>query len=308
MLFDASAMELHKVLIALVVSAAVVLAGFWFGFRYLQRYRLIADTPTARVHSAHQGYVELHGQALPSPSGLLRSPLTGRECVWYHYKVEREKGSGKNRRWVTEREGTSDEWFQLEDSSGTCQIDPQGAEIKAARRKRWHGSSPMPTAAPPEHRPGIRFNISLGGARYRYLEELILEHESLYALGRFQSLGGGRDHLDIDRETGEIIRQWKADYQQVLARFDSNNNGQLDPDEWEQVQQQARREVRQRQTELQALPTVHVLMCTEERDQPYLLSTYDEEKLAQRYRWFAYGCFCGIFIASWIAGEMLLVL
>ncbi len=305
MLLDTSTLEQHEVLIALGISCGVILAGFWFGFRFLKRYRLIADTPTARVQSAHQGYVELQGQALPSPSGLLHSPLTGRECIWYHYKVEKEKGSGKNRRWVCEREGTSDEWFQLDDRSGICQIDPQGAEVKAQIRKRWHGRTSMPQGGPPQHNPGMRFNISFGGSRYRYLEELILEYESVYALGRFHSLGGGRDQLDQAREVGELIRQWKADYQQLLARFDGNRNGQLEADEWQQVQTQARNDVMQRQKELQTLPTVHVLMRPDESDQPYLLSTYDEEKLAKRYRWLAYGCFVALLVASWVAGEML---
>jgi hypothetical protein len=301
MLLDVTSLQPHEILIALGLSCAVVLAGFWFGFRFLKRYRLIADTPTARVQSAHQGYVELQGQARPSHGGLLHSPLTGRECVWYHYKVEREKGSGKNRRWVCEREGTSDEWFQLQDRSGICQIDPQGAEVKAAVRKRWYGHSPMPSG----DSSGRGFNISFGGKRYRYLEELILEYETLYALGRFHSLGGGRDPLDQGAETGDIIRRWKADYAQLLARFDSNRNGQLDPDEWQQVQVQARNDVLQRQQQLHALPTVHVLMHPDESDQPYLLSTYDEEKLAKRYRWCAYGCFLALLVASWIAGEML---
>ncbi|UTW11917.1 E3 ubiquitin ligase family protein [Marinobacterium rhizophilum] len=305
MLLDTSALELHEVVISLGISCGVVLAGFWLGFRFLKRYRLIADTPTARVQSAHQGYVELQGQALPSPNGVLHSPLTGRECVWYHYKVEREKGSGKNRRWVCEREGTSDEWFQLDDRSGVCQIDPEGAEVKASVRKRWHGHTPSPTGEPPAHRPGFRFNVSFGARRYRYQEELILEYESVYALGRFQSLGGGLDQLDHSKETGEIIRQWKGNYPQLLARFDSNRNGQLDPDEWQQVQSQARDEILQRQKELQTMPTVHVLMRPDESDQPYLLSTYDEEKLARRYRWFAYGSFAALLIASWVAGEML---
>jgi hypothetical protein len=305
MLLDVTSLELHEVVIALGVSCGVILAGFWFGFRFLKRYRLIADTPTARVQSAHQGYVELQGQALPSPSGLLRSPLTGRECVWYHYKVEREKGSGKNRRWVCEREGTSDEWFQLDDHSGICQIDPQGAEVKAGVSKRWHGHTPMPAGGPPDQKTGFRFNVSFGARRYRYLEELILEYETIYALGRFHSLGGGRDQLDQAREVGELIRQWKSDYQQLLARFDGNRNGLLDADEWQQVQTQARNDIMQRQRELHRLPTVHVLMRPDESDQPYLLSTFDEEKLAKRYRWFAYGCFLALLVASWIAGEML---
>ena len=112
-------------------------------------------------------------------------------------------------------------------ASGICQIDPQGAEVKAGVSRRWHGHTPMPAGEPPVQRTGLRFNVSFGARRYRYLEELILEYETVYALGRFQSLGGGREQLDQPRETGELIRQWKADYQQLLARFDSNQDGQL---------------------------------------------------------------------------------
>ena len=41
--------------LAMLLSAA----GFYFAFRYLTRARIIEDTPTARVRSAQQGYLEL---------------------------------------------------------------------------------------------------------------------------------------------------------------------------------------------------------------------------------------------------------
>lgn len=308
MLIDLSGLDHQEVLIGLVLSILAVPVALWFGFRQLKRYRLIADTPTARVRSAHQGYVELIGRVMPAPDGPVRSPLTGRECVWYHFKVEKEKGSGKNRRWVVEKEGTCDGWFQLDDGSGVCQIDPAGAEVKAASRRRWYGHSPMPLAAPSRERTLFGLNVTFGTGRYRYLEELILDYETLYALGRFISVGGGRDSIDQARETGEIIRDWKGDYDQLLSRFDSNGDGQLDLQEWEQVQQQARREAGRRQRELQALPTMHVLNCPDDGQQPFLLSTYDEERLSQRYRGFAYGCFAVVLAASWMTGELLLVL
>ncbi|MFC6671783.1 GIDE domain-containing protein [Marinobacterium aestuariivivens] len=307
MLIDVTGLEYHERLLFLLLCAGIVAAGTWYGFRQLRRYRLIADTPTARVRSAHQGYVELVGQALPGPEGPVRSPLTGNECLWYHYRVEREKGSGKNRRWVTEKEGTSSQWFQLDDGSGICQIDPEGARIRAESRRRWYGSTPMPGARPA--RSGSLLNISLSfGRRYRYLEELILEYETLYALGRFQSVGGGRDQLDRDSTAGELIRRWKTRYDDLLARFDSDGNGQLDTDEWQRVQTEAQRQARQQQRQLHALPTMHILNCPDESDQPYLLSTHDEEKLSRHYRWYAHGCFLAVLAASWMAGELLLTL
>ncbi|NVK39823.1 MAG: hypothetical protein HWE39_01150 [Oceanospirillaceae bacterium] len=306
MLIDVTGLDPHEQLMLLVACAVVALVGLWYGLRQLRRYHLIADTPTARIRSAHQGYVELIGQALPSPEGPVYSPLTGTECVWYRYKVEREKGSGKNRKWVTEKSGVSTQWFQLDDGSGVCQVDPAGAHCKVESRRRWYGNSPIPGTR--SGRSGSLLNISIGGARYRYLEELILEYERVYALGRFRSVGGGRDTLDQQKVAGDLIRGWKADFGQLLTRFDSDGNGQLDPEEWQAVQQEAQHQASQQQRELHDLPTVHLLGCPEESGQPFVLSTLDEEKLARQYRWFAHGCFAAVLVASWVAGELLLVL
>ncbi|GGO82098.1 hypothetical protein GCM10011348_22680 [Marinobacterium nitratireducens] len=308
MLIDVTGLASHERLMLLVACAVVALIGLWYGLRQLRRYHLIADTPTARIRSAHQGYVELIGQAQPGPEGPVYAPLTGTECVWYRYRVEREKGSGKNRRWVTERSGTSTQWFQLDDGSGVCQIDPEGAHCRVDSRRRWYGNSPNPGTDTGRNGSIFNINVSFGGGRYRYLEELVLEYERVYALGRFQSVGGGRDNLDQDKAAGDLIRGWKANYEQLLERFDQDGNGELDLQEWQQVQDEARRQAAAQQRDLHAMPTVHVLNCPEESGQPFVISTLDEEKLARRFRWMAHGCFVAVLVASWVAGELLLVL
>lgn len=308
MLFDVTGLAYHERLMLLIACVLVALIGLWYGLRQLRRYHLIADTPTARIRSAHQGYVELIGQALPGPEGPVHSPLTGAECLWYRYRVEREKGSGKNRRWVTEKSGTSAQWFQLDDGSGVCQVDPEGAHVRVESRRRWYGNSPIPGVDTGRVGTVFNINISLGRHRYRYLEELILEYERVYALGRFQSVGGGRDNLDQQKVAGDLIRGWKTNYDQLLERFDSDGNGELDLQEWQAVQQEAQYQARAQQRELHALPTIHILNCPDEGDQPYVLSTHDEAQLARRYRWTAHGCFVAVLAASWMVGELLLVL
>ena len=47
----------------LSVLSALALLALYFAFRNLHRARLIEDTPTSRIRSAHQGYVELIGEA-----------------------------------------------------------------------------------------------------------------------------------------------------------------------------------------------------------------------------------------------------
>lgn len=49
-------------------------AAFYFGFRLLRRARLIEDTPSSMIRSAHQGYVELQGWAEPLNDQPLNAP------------------------------------------------------------------------------------------------------------------------------------------------------------------------------------------------------------------------------------------
>ncbi|WP_455203621.1 hypothetical protein [Kaarinaea lacus] len=45
----------------LAIGGGVV--AFYFAFLYLKRARIIEDTPTSKIRSAAQGYVELQGRA-----------------------------------------------------------------------------------------------------------------------------------------------------------------------------------------------------------------------------------------------------
>jgi hypothetical protein len=84
-----------------------------------RRYRGVADTPTARVASAAQGYTELFGMAthLPNTEPLV-SKLKGLPCVWYRYLVERR--SSNNKDWSTVEQGESSAPFLLVDETGSA--------------------------------------------------------------------------------------------------------------------------------------------------------------------------------------------
>jgi len=56
--------------------------------------------------------------------------------------------------------------------------------------------------------------------------------------------------------------------------------------EWSDVQKAAQKEAIQRRADMAAAPTMHVLCCPGEKSNPYLISTFDEEKLATRYGWY----------------------
>ena len=84
-----------------------------------RRYRYIADTPTSRVASAAQGYVELLGRSAQLPDAALVTVFTGLPCVWYRYQVEAQ---GLRRQMVGQDHGESDDPFLLIDDTGQCVV------------------------------------------------------------------------------------------------------------------------------------------------------------------------------------------
>ncbi|SEA96424.1 GIDE domain-containing protein [Marinobacterium iners] len=308
MLLDIGPLGSTERLIALLALALAALVALWFVFRKLGHYRLIADIPTARIRSAPQGYVELIGHVIAGENGMLSAPLSGRPCVWYTYKVEKQSG-GERKQWKTVRSGRSDSWFQINDGTGTCLVDPAGAEVTTLHKQSWRGNTELPSinasGLSAKGIAAILTSNSVSG-HYRYTESLIFEHEQLYALGRFHTVGGGRDQLDMKATARDLLRDWKQNPDRLRERFDQNGDGQIDLQEWQQAQKEALQEARAQQRELHQLPSMNVLTDSQSRRQPYLLSTYDEERLMRRYRWISIWCLSLTGVAFWLFLEVLL--
>ena len=73
------------------LSVGVAAAGFWYAFRNLLRARTIEDTPTAKIRSAQQGYVELTGQTKSMNGDATKAPLTGIGCCCTPYRVDDQR-------------------------------------------------------------------------------------------------------------------------------------------------------------------------------------------------------------------------
>lgn len=253
---------------------------FWFGFRWWRRARLIEDTPTSRVRSAAQGYVELSGRAqLPAGSEVL-SPLSRRPCVWWQFRIEQKRRSGRNTRWQTINSGVSQIPFLLVDETGTCLINPLGAEVFPADRATWYGSSAWPASTTDA---GFFGRI---GADYRYTEHRIYQHERIDVIGEFRSLGGVRA-TDAEQRSAELLRQWKQDQPALLRRFDGNRDGLLSQKEWEAARRSARRQIDA--TAVEATVPQHHVLGKPTGDQPFLLAACELAQVARRYRWRARG-------------------
>ncbi|WP_079416708.1 GIDE domain-containing protein [Thiomonas intermedia] len=260
-----------------VLAFALVLGagGVVQFFRLQRRRRAMEDMPTARIRSASQGYAELIGQALP-PDAPLFSPLSRTPCCWYRFKIEK-RDRDSNRNWSVEQQGVSTTQFWLDDDTGRCIIDPEGAEVRALTRRTWTGSTAQVI-------PGTSEVMMTGDNDHRYTEHLILPGQTLYALGWFASLSPLQ--VSSHAEVRERIAAWKADPQQRRA-FDSNGDGALDMAEFEQLRQQAAAAVEAERRERAVQPQTHVLRRPKDK-RLFLLTTEPHDDLTRTLRWQAW--------------------
>ncbi len=262
-----------------LVSGVALISGYG-ARRALRRARAIENTPTSKIRSAAQGYVELTGTGHPAGDSPVITPLTGSPCCWYHCRVERHVRSGKYSHWKIVRDVVSETPLILRDGTGECLIDPRGAEVHPRIRQIWYGNSVMPSRPP---RTGTGLLRLVGGGRYRYTEERLEAGDPLYALGEFVTLKAGADE-DLHAATGRILRAWKQDPQTLLHRFDTDRDGRIDAGEWEQARAEARRAAVQERLTRADQPPLHTL--GRPRDgRPFILSVDGQADLDRRYRW-----------------------
>lgn len=285
-------------------SALASGAAFWGGFRGLRRARLIEDVPTAKVRSAHQGYVELIGEAVAMQGEPIIAPLSGVQCCWYSYKVERRK----DKSWSVVEKGESDGLFLIRDDSGDCVIDPEGATVTSRHKDSWYGSRTPPAGHGPAavayrspsllQRLNLRtgFNIEVSNTsmgRYRYTEAVILSGDPLYVIGHFKSLDD-IDHRHHRKElTLELLREWKRDPEK-MASFDRDGDGRIDMDEWTEAQRAAKQQAGREYMELMANTHLHTVSRPMVGKRPFLIANLPQFDLVQRYRlqgWLGLGFF-----------------
>jgi E3 ubiquitin ligase/EF hand domain-containing protein len=270
------------------ILIVATIAGFFFAFKNMHSKRIIEDTPTSKIRSAAQGYLELVGHGRLMEGQPIVSPLTGTTCTWYEFKVEEHRQSGKNSKWVTVKKGLSDELFLIKDETGQCIIDPEGAHVTVSNKSVWYGSSSNPTSAPLSSKKKSSFLSSLIVSRkYRYTEKLLHSGESLYAIGLYKTVGGAGASFDINEDVRELIREWKTDTEALMKKFDTNKDGEIDLNEWQKVREEAYEQIMVKHSEQKTLPPVHLMNKTNDRRRPYILSAIAQDDLTRRLHLYA---------------------
>ena len=251
-------------------GSGVIGLGLFGSWRSFRRAQALADTPIAKIRSAPQGYVELCGRAGLLRGDPIRAPLSGLPCAWYRYRVEERSANNK---WWTIDKGVSDSLFLLEDETGQCVVDPDGAELTKTTRDVWYGDE-----------IGARVFVLWGiGAHYRYTEQRIMPGEEVHAIGWFRTVGGSTEVPDTRREVAKLLETWKKDPRR-MALFDRRKNGRIDPDEWEAARRAAHRQVQRAQLARATEPDIHLLSNTNDRNRPFLIAALSEGRLIERYQ------------------------
>ena len=247
-------MDVGGLAISMAFSVGACVGGGWWCIKRLSEARFLLNTPTSKIRSAAQGYVELYGVLDELPDGQQQAPLTGTPCLWWRFKIEEYDDDGKRKRWRVIESGVSEALVRLKDATGECLINPKGAEVRPSTRQVWSGSERHPRGL--SEGVGLLGMLFSAGSQYRYTEERLHVGQPLYAIGDFRTQGG-TEAFDLTLAQGAVVREWKSDFAGMLQRFDSNGDGQLDPAEWERMRESARVEAQRRQVGRGEVPVHH---------------------------------------------------
>lgn len=266
-------------LTALFVGAVICLLA---ALRLFHRARLIEDMPTSKIRSCSQGYVELHGTAKWMQGPGIHAPLSGQPCVWYSFVIEEYVNHSKQK-WRCIDSGVSDDLFLLEDDTGSCLIDPDGADVTPSSSNTWHGSKRLTSATHTSPLDILSSSIFQSGEKYRYTEKRLDQYESLYAIGEYHSLGTAHEDNFKDAATA-YLRELKRD-KEKLAAYDTNNDGDIDAQEWEQARMDAKKAVIDQRLSNPLPKRMHVLRKPQTKKyQPFLLSSKTEIHMSRKNR------------------------
>lgn len=282
------------------IISLFALVSFFACWIHWRRALRIDSTPTSKLRSASQGHVELEGVGYALEGDVIRSPASGDRCLWWEYSVHEQQGGKRGR--VRVRADRSDELFGFRDTTGHCLIDPQGAAVHTTFSRSWRGNSPH--SKPPANsrlqnsKSNTLFSLNIhGGGRYHFQETIIPVRSPIYAMGWLQSVRQTSDPVTVSQDVRDTLRAWKQDPQK-MAEFDEDGDGQVDAEEWERAQNQARDEAKKRARETAEHMAVDVLKKPPQRGQSFIISTLSQEDYARHNRQVAVACLVGFLLCG----------
>lgn len=283
----------------LLILCGFGIGAFFWGFTRLRRKRLIENIPTSTVRGMAMGLVELIAKAKKKTN--LTSPLEGVECVFYRYKIERYKRSGRSGRWVTLVRGDSaDSAFYLDDGTGTVLIAPKGAELVLPLDYEFvtgFGKGLPVNLIQFMEKYNLRYGNLFGTYKLRFREWRICVAETVYVLGSAQkSPNFFREHeIQLARRIEELKQN-----PQKLDECDLNKDGDLSIEEWELAKtgiEQALLEEELKSGQLGEL--IDIIIGKGDTEKIFIISDSSQKGLIDKLFWESiFGIFGGAILAA----------
>ncbi len=235
-------------LLGYLVAVALAL---WAALNSKRLRQYILDTPRSKIGSAAQGFVELQGKCEFYGDRVTQGFMHGPPCVWHRYSV----GCGKSQ---TTQSGQSDLPFVIRDETGTCVVNPAGAKIISSGKRSWW----------------------TGGKYYR--THYIRHGAQIYVIGEMRTNGCTVSSYNERSELASVLKTWKQDQPWLLEQFDTDNNGELDPDEWDNARARAA-EIARDKFDVKRVDRVENAIRKPDNGLPMLISDQHPDTLAKKF-------------------------
>jgi len=284
---------------------------FFAGFKELKSKRIIQNIPTSKINTGAVGTnVEVTGRIVCEKDQIVQAPISGRPCAFYSIEIQRwernrsQRGisignssqTGFNRgRWVTLESFNSGKGFFIDDRSGAnAMVLVDGAVIK-----RIGGTQDFETQSNKfDQMPrGLRQTLEanqkklrkfkmkntswLFSNRFRFREWHFSVGENIFVLGHADS--GLRAPKRNKMKFKTFLKAKKAiqENDKLKARFDTNQDGQLDEAELERGAKALALQLESKYSKekLEDLASKTKLVFKQKKTNPFYISNMSEKDL-----------------------------
>ncbi len=236
------------------------------------------DTPRSKVVSAAQGFVELQGSCEFYGNRETQGFLSGPPCVWHRYFIIK-LGIGLRKNNIAGRGGlfplqigASEIPFVIRDETGVCIVNPKGAKVISSSQRSW---------------------AEFG----KYFSSKYIAHGAkMYVIGELRADGCAITSYNENAEVGSLLTTWKKDQTWLLEEFDVDQNGELDPEEWQSAVKRAKALARDLY-EQKGVERIENVIRKPGNGLPMLISDRHPDVLANKFARLGYfnvavACFC----------------
>lgn len=273
--------------------------GVWYffhGLGVLRKKRLIESIPTSTIRGLAIGLVELNGKAKKTKT--LQAPLTGVECTFYRYTVERLESSGRSSKWVTIAQGDSVfSPFCLDDSTGQILVLPKGAEF--VMPPDYSFTTSLGSGLPDNlvsfmEKSGLQYKGLFGNYTLRFHEWHILPDEPVFVVGTAQ-----KNNTILDEHREELNKRLQDVKQFVQQPTDANllDAGGFGIEGWKRAEANAEHELLQQEVGSNPRQDIEIDVIIAKGDDGQVFIVSDESQ-AEVFKSFSWQALCGIWGGS----------